>query len=59
MLFIALLTKTSRRRLKKMIGMEGSNLCSFSRSGSSCVLEIIAIYIFVPGTGSTVPATVR
>ena len=52
------LTKTSSLRLKNMIGMDGSNWLSFSRSGNSCVLDIMAMYIFVPGTGSTVPPTV-
>ena len=56
---IEILTRTSSLKLKNMIGMVGSNEYSFSRSGSSCVLEIIAMYIFVPGTGSTVPPTVK
>jgi hypothetical protein len=56
-LSIEILTRTSSLKLKNMIGMVGSNEYSFSRSGSSCVLEMIAMYIFVPGTGSTVPPT--
>lgn len=56
---IDILTKTSSLKLKNMIGMVGSNEYSFSRSGSSCVLEMIAMYILVPGTGSTVPPTAR
>jgi len=42
-------TSISNRRLKRTIGMFGSNRCNFSRSGSSCEEETTATYISVPG----------